>query len=1038
MAVIVDHESAYEGERQVRNSIEKHFSNDVIVYNNREVNGREYDLCLLVKDICVFIIEVKGWFSNKIKVNGVDNIIVEGYSEPQKSPKKQAKSYCIQYLTKLKKRFNTSPLVVDLVAYPFITKEEYYNTYLNIISEEQFTIFKEDLLSKNALQGKLQAAFDAKRAIPHAVLSQDIINRIRKEEEPNFVEECGSDLLQYSFTGIFTEEITSEEINKIIASYFEGTKQVVFIEKRKSFVTLLIALNDTYRRENIEPGSNLEVGYKDGIEDIQYLDSYHGFNFEAYFVEGISTVCDTNVYIDEGEWSLHEDILNWLAQHTSFNFQQYKVEHASSEKNILVEAGAGTGKTYSMVSRVAYLCNKRIGNIIDLEAELAMVTFTNDAAINMKVRLKRMFVNYYVLTGDPRFLGYVEGVERANISTIHKFSLQLLRGASFYTGLGTNFKISSDEYNRNKIYDVYLSAFLRAKEEENPSFIAQIPVPIYDLKKKIIGIADTLFQKSVYLNGIKPEEMGITVDNTLPYFNELIQHVIIPAETEYLSTINDKNAIDLKESIILLNKVLEMSAENISSLKIRYLFVDEFQDTDDVQIEVFQRIQRLINEDCRLFVVGDLKQSIYRFRGAKLSAFEQLKTCKKYGWENYYLNINYRTDYRLLDRYDAIFSRMGIEGYLPYNRENDRLSSRVIFNTDDTEVLQCIPCHGKDEKAFFEALFNCLEVQFRKTLALIESARRDGRRLNRSSRTIAILVRSNWQVAEIVREAQNRDISVEIKSGGDLFQLDSTLDLYKLALVLVNPTNPVYLVNFIESNYTDLKLDYQQLYNLSNKEKLKSIQNVLDSFFESRMGTTWEGVLEEVYSQPILYALKRIFDALKPWLQFSNKNSEQEFYISNYEYLLERIVKFYRVDALTLTQISKYLEINIVTRQKELSRNMETNDEGVHILCTTVHKSKGLEYGTVLLPYMNEDIGNIRKIKLDASYSQSKLAYTVTFENKIRERNSNYNEDIERTEQISEESRILYVALTRAIRNCIWLNNIDSASQISWSTLMEE
>ena len=49
MAVIVDHESAYEGERQVRNSIEKHFSNDVIVYNNREVNGREYDLSKSIK-----------------------------------------------------------------------------------------------------------------------------------------------------------------------------------------------------------------------------------------------------------------------------------------------------------------------------------------------------------------------------------------------------------------------------------------------------------------------------------------------------------------------------------------------------------------------------------------------------------------------------------------------------------------------------------------------------------------------------------------------------------------------------------------------------------------------------------------------------------------------------------------------------------------------------------------------------------------------------------------------------------------------------
>ena len=121
MAIVVDHESEYKGERKVRDAIAEHFSDDVVVYNNREVNGREYDICLLVKDVCVFIVEVKGWLADKINVHGIDDIEIEGYAEQQKSPKKQAKSYCIQYFTKLKKQLGTSPLVVDLVAYPFIT-----------------------------------------------------------------------------------------------------------------------------------------------------------------------------------------------------------------------------------------------------------------------------------------------------------------------------------------------------------------------------------------------------------------------------------------------------------------------------------------------------------------------------------------------------------------------------------------------------------------------------------------------------------------------------------------------------------------------------------------------------------------------------------------------------------------------------------------------------------------------------------------------------------------------------------------------------
>lgn len=111
---------------------------------------------------------------------------------------------------------------------------------------------------------------------------------------------------------------------------------------------------------------------------------YRTFNFEIYLIEGLGAQCGENITIEEGRVSDNTGLLSWIANHSNFNFQQYCVEHASPEKNTLVEAGAGTGKTYSMVSRVAYLCNKRRNNISCIEDELAMITFTNDAAINMK------------------------------------------------------------------------------------------------------------------------------------------------------------------------------------------------------------------------------------------------------------------------------------------------------------------------------------------------------------------------------------------------------------------------------------------------------------------------------------------------------------------------------------------------------------------------------------------------------------------------------------------------------------------------------
>lgn len=152
---------------------------------------------------------------------------------------------------------------------------------------------------------------------------------------------------------------------------------------------------------------------------------------------------------------------------------------------------------------------------------------------------------------------------------------------------------------------------------------------------------------------------------------------------------------------------------------------------------------------------------------------------------------------------------------------------------------------------------------------------------------------------------------------------------------------------------------------------------------------------------------------------------------------MEKMIKFTHVDTLTLNQIIEYLGINILTGQRQLSRSVEVDDEGVHVICSTVHKSKGLEYGTVILPYTFEDISDIKKVKLETNYNDNSLSYTVLFENGIRERNSNYSEGKEVDEQIAEEARILYVALTRSIRNCIWINNIDSTPQISWGSLLE-
>ncbi|MST52785.1 UvrD-helicase domain-containing protein [Hornefia butyriciproducens] len=1033
MAKMIDHKPNLHGEAKLWSCLESYLPNDTIVYHNREVNGREFDFCLFMENYGVLVIEVKGWQSDKICVNGIDEIVVEGYDKPQRSPKKQARAYRFALLNKIVEKHNVSPLVFDMVCYPFISEAEYKNKRLDIVSEEKFTIFKEDLDNQEQLLKKIFDAYNASKIIPHAELTKELVLKLRRDWEAN-LEEDKQPIYQksmYSILSTHLDSIDGNDIEIIINEYFAGVKRILFIKEFDSYKNLIAAFNQAFKKKNIDPqGNSLELGYHDGLSGNDNF--VRAFNLELYYVPKLDEICIKSISIIEGECGVDEkQILLKLASVTSFNAQQYSVEHASTSENVLVEAGAGTGKTFSMVSRVAYLCNKKTDSISNLEEEIALVTFTNDAANNMKARLKQMFVNYFILTGDPRYLKFIEDTDRAHISTIHSFALDIIRKSSLYTGLGTKFRIASNEYLRSKIYDLYLSQFLAEMEEENENFANEIPVPVYDLKKKIIGIADKLLNKSINLNEIRTSEMGVPVENSLPYFNQIIEKVIVPSEKEYMDSVHLNNDIDLKECIILLNEILKNRAGKLEDLKIRYLFIDEFQDTDDVQIRVFQKLQKAMNSECRLFVVGDLKQSIYRFRGARLSAFKQLQADCLYDWQVFHLNINYRTDGRLLELYDDVFQGMGAQDYLPYSAE-DQLTSNVNTDIDDNELFVMIPCHGKEEDTLFDAFIGILLKQE----SLLRQQLKQ-KKLSRAERTIAVLVRSNWQVEKLVEAGRKKGIRIDTRSGGDLFQLESTQDLYKLVLALCNNDSSIHLVNFIESNYVSLSLDYQY-YRSADSEIIKTdLSRILDEFFSVRMGKSWQKIVDEAYTQPVLYVLKQLYDALEPWKHYSRNPDGQRYYMANYEYLLERIIKYSRIESLTLNQIAEYLKINILTRQQQLAREISVDDEDIQFLCTTIHGSKGLEYGTVILPYTDDDISDIKKVKLDANYSESKLSYTVTFDNKVREKNSYYDEMLEVNEQIAEESRILYVALTRAIRNCVWINNLDRNTRISWKTLLE-
>ena len=1034
MATMIDKKSSlkYYGEKTVWEYFEKLLPKDIVIYNSREVLGRQFDFCLLVANKGILIVEVKGWNPKGITVETPDRIYLEGEDKPYPSPKKQARSYRFNMKEYLERKDEIAPLVMDMVCYPFISREEFYKLRLDIVCEEEYAILSDDFKNPQALIDKINNVYEQLKSICHAYMSDEKMMNIRQMFEPHlFPTENNITINPYSTLSIIVDELDNHKLKNIIYNYSFGTKQIIFLQNKSSYIKTIQSINEFQKEKNITIGpNNVVFGYnKNSIisSDCAYINI---FNFQVYLCEQLNLICNESIRIDEGQFSdVEYEYLNELSKYTEFNLQQYEIEHSEADLNVLVEASAGTGKTYSMVSRVAYLTNKMNEPMLDIVKDLAMITFTNAAADNMKSRLKQMFTNYFVLTNNSKYLGFIEDVNKSQISTIHKFVINLLRSNPVYTGLGVNFKISTDKFKREQIYDQRLSDYI---EEANcASKIRQMSIPVYELRKTLMNFADVLLQKNINISKIDDTCYGFPMNNIVDNMNELIAHVIIPSENQYQEAMSYENKLDLSSVIISLNDILEEYNEQLFSLNYRYIFIDEFQDTDDIQIELFKKIQKMIGEKCTFFIVGDLKQSIYRFRGATLSAFDLMKKGTLNKWQEYYLNKNYRTNKKLLNNLNLVFSQLGNQGLLKYDFK-DQLYSNIYDRINDEDFLK-VETDVKNQSVFYDDLTSVINNQINILMNNKEYINDKGQ----NYKTIAILTRTNWEVANVKRELMKRGIKVEVESTGNLYQLKSTLDLYQLLRALIFNKDNESLVAFIESNYIKLNIDYQKMYSLDQSQIKKLLYNELNAYFKESMNCTFEEIINEVYTKPILYVLKRIYDGLKPWRPYNNDEMQRKLYRDNYSYLLERIVKYFNVDNLTINQMFEYLRINIVTGQLYPARESKTEEDGIKIIASTVHRAKGLEYGTIILPFTNFSLLNDTKKGVMASLIDNELAYKIRFKNKITEFNNNFDPDEETSDQLQDESRILYVALTRAMRNCIWFKTTENPESC-WANMLGE
>lgn len=326
---------------------------------------------------------------------------------------------------------------------------------------------------------------------------------------------------------------------------------------------------------------------------------------------------------------------------TNLNAEQLKPV-TTTEGAVVVFAGAGSGKTRVLTTRIAYLIEEK--NV--QPKNILAITFTNKAANEMQERLN--------------FMTHTDGMW---CCTIHSMCVRILRKFADKLQYTSNFSIYGDAER-----DSILKRIFKERNIEDEKEIRHI--------KMQINRAKTL--------GQYPEEFA-RENIELAQIEQITQ-----IYKQYLQTLKENNAIDfdglLMETLTLLKghaDVVEYYAQ-----KFKYIHVDEFQDTNAVQFDI---ILLLASHWGNLFVVGDDDQSIYGWRGAKLDNILKFD-CYFPKHTLFKLEQNYRSTKHIIALANAVIQN-----------NTYRQKKKLWTDGEEGEIAQAVAVEREQEEAFLVA-----------------------------------------------------------------------------------------------------------------------------------------------------------------------------------------------------------------------------------------------------------------------------------------------------------------------------------------------
>ncbi|WP_392565558.1 DNA helicase Rep [Utexia brackfieldae] len=599
--------------------------------------------------------------------------------------------------------------------------------------------------------------------------------------------------------------------------------------------------------------------------------------------------------------------------------QQQAVEYVSGP--CLVLAGAGSGKTRVIINKIAYL----IREIGYQPRQIAAVTFTNKAAREMKERIAQA-------------LGKKEA-RGLHISTFHTLGLEIIKREHKAIGIKSNFSLFDDQDQMAILKDLTEPWFNGDKELLN-QLRATISNWKNDLIDPVIAMARAHFEK----------------DKLFAHCYEL-----------YDKQLKSCGILDFDDLILLPTLLLKhnQAVREQWQHRLRYLLIDEYQDTNTSQYEL---IKLLVGSRARFTVVGDDDQSIYSWRGARPQNLVLLKEDFP-NLEVIKLEQNYRSSRRILKSANILIEN------------NPHIFAKKLFSElGDGEQLRVITADNEEHEA--EKIVGDLI----------------GHRFSRNSHygEYAILYRGNHQSRLLEKALMKNRIPYRISGGTSFFSRTEIKDIMAYLRLLTNPDDDNAFIRIVNTPKREIgpatlqKLGEWAAYRQVSLFRASFDVGLTQILSEKRLTalstfTQWIETLQMRIAHDSVAVVSELLHgiAYESWLfETSPSPTAAEMRMRNVEQLYSWLKEMLDGDDLDESMTLEQVVARFTLRDMlERNQSEEDNDE---VQLMTLHASKGLEF-----PYV----------------------YMIGMEEGLLPHQTSIDED-----NIEEERRLAYVGITRAQR----------------------